>query len=117
LAFNLLQPVVSGAADSSRTAVPQHVLAEAVKYIGGAALEAQGVDTRNSVAKLLAGRRRHGVDKYLDITSAGAIDGWYIRMQRGRLGLQRTSVWQAGINWLKSCVTRVLFRSLFHKAR
>ena len=113
LAFNMLQPIVSGAADSSQAAVSKRVLAEAVNYIGGAALEAHGINTKNSVARLLGKKKPEGPDEFANISSAGAIDGWYIRMERHKLGLVRTTAVQAFANWVISQIARLMFRRLW----
>lgn len=109
MAFNMLQPVVSGAADSNQSDVPPAVLAKAVDYLGGAALEAHQIDTRNAVSKLLS---KHRSDEFIDIHSAGAINGWYIRMERGRLGLARTSSWQSFKNRMITHFMRWLMREM-----
>jgi flavin-dependent dehydrogenase len=114
MAFNMLQPVVSGAADSNQAEVPQDVLAKAVDYLGGAALEAHQIDGRNAVSKLLS---KHRSDDFIDIHSAGAIHGLYIRMEQGRLGLARTNAWQSLVNRLISQGMRFLFRGLLRSSK
>ena len=52
-------------------------------------------------------------DNFTHITSSGAIDGLYIRMKRGKLGLVRTSPLQGFANWVVSRISRLLFRRLF----
>ena len=90
LAFNMLQPVVSGAADSVRTPVSQNTLYKAMRYIGDAVLESSGFDSKNSVSKLLG----MGVDQFesnlMASTGIGTFGNLYIRTQPGRLGLART---------------------------
>lgn len=112
LAFNMLQPVVSGAADADQNAVPKQVLEEAVNYLGGAALEAHEMDSRNSVSKLLARNTPSGPDHFADISSVGAINGLYIRMKKGNLGLAQINAWQRFVNWLISGYMRRLLRPM-----
>jgi flavin-dependent dehydrogenase len=109
MAFNMLQPVVSGVADNERSPVTAEVLAEAVDYLGDAAMEAHQIDTRNQVSKLIA---KHHIHDLADIRSSGAINGLYIRMQRGKLGLARTNVLQSFANRLLTLGTRFVFRRM-----
>jgi flavin-dependent dehydrogenase len=109
LAFNLIQPVVSGEADSSRTEVPKDVLEQAVKYLGGSALEAHQIDSRNTVSKLFS---KHGPDAFLEISSVGAIGGLYIRMKRRKLGLARTNAVQSFLNWVVLRIVRLVLHRM-----
>lgn len=109
LAFDMLQPVVSGAADALKSPVSQQTLEKAVHYIGEAAKVLHGEASNNHVSKLIAKARERGQMQFFsDVTSVGAIDGYYIRTQPGRLGLAKTNVLWSIYNGIRRKIARVL---------
>jgi flavin-dependent dehydrogenase len=85
LAFDLVQPVVSGNADLNSDEIPPDLLRRALHYTTATMLEVHDIRTNNRVAKLMS---THIMDHSITDRSA-AIDGMFIRFQRGRLGLER----------------------------
>jgi flavin-dependent dehydrogenase len=85
LAFDLIQPVVSGNADVNSDEVPPDLLRSAMSYTAETMLEVHDIRTNNRVAKLLSTRV---MDE--SVTNLfGAVDGLFIRFTRGQLGLER----------------------------
>ena len=87
LAFDLIQPVVSGNADVNADEVPADLLRRAMQYTTASMLEAHDIRTNNRVASILSTR-------IMDDTvtnRSGSLDGMFIRFERGRLGLERIS--------------------------
>jgi len=82
-AFNLIQPVVSGNTDVNHRDLNLDVLRRTMKYTTDMMLELHNMPTGNPVAKLMS-------TKVLDENIGDpfdAIDGTYIRMKTGELGL------------------------------
>jgi hypothetical protein len=85
LAFDLIQPVVSGNADVNADEIPPDLLRRAMQYTTDSMLESHDIHTNNRVAKLLRSRLMDD-----SVTERfGSVDGMYIRFQRGQLGLER----------------------------
>ncbi|MFQ5737925.1 MAG: NAD(P)/FAD-dependent oxidoreductase [Acidobacteriota bacterium] len=85
LAFDLIQPVVSGNIDFSREGLSEEVLAKTMRFTTDVMMEVHNIKTGNQISKLVS-------KKVFDdaITGpAGAIDDMYIRMKRGALGIAR----------------------------
>lgn len=85
LAFDLIQPVVSGNADVNADEIPPDLLRRAMQYTTDTMLEVHDINTNNRVAKLLSTRIMD--DSVTD--RFGEVDGMFIRFQRGQLGLER----------------------------
>jgi flavin-dependent dehydrogenase len=85
LAFDLIQPVVSGNADVNADEIPPDLLRRAMQYTTATMLEVHDIHTNNRVAKLLSTRI---MDESIT-DRLGAVDGMFIRFQRGQLGLER----------------------------
>jgi hypothetical protein len=85
LAFDLIQPVVSGNADLNADEIPPDLLRRAMQYTTDTMLEVHDINTNNRVAKLLSTRIMD--DSITD--RFGEVDGVFIRFQRGQLGLER----------------------------
>ena len=83
LAFDLIQPVVSGDVDVGADDIPDEVLQRTMKYTTDMMLEAHEFGTDNGVARLMV--KRAFDDSVTD--RFGAVDGHYIRLRRGRLGV------------------------------
>jgi flavin-dependent dehydrogenase len=85
LAFDLIQPIVSGNVDVNSDEIPPEVLGRAMQYTTATMLELHDIQTNVRVAKLLS---RRIMDESITDRFA-AVDGMYIRFQRGQLGLER----------------------------
>src|SRR5262249_47779934 len=84
LAFDLIQPVVSGNADVNADEVPPELLSRALEFTTATMLEVHDIRTNVPVAKLMSTRIMD--DSVTDRFSA--IDGMFIRFDRGQLGLE-----------------------------
>jgi flavin-dependent dehydrogenase len=84
LAFDLIQPIVSGDLDLGSDTLDEDTIHRAMRYTTDMMLEAHEVQTQNRVAKFMA-----GMDDERMAGRFAAIDGRYIRMKRGRLGIAR----------------------------
>jgi hypothetical protein len=85
LAFDLIQPVVSGNADLNSDEISPDLLRRAIHYTTATMLEVHDIRTNNRVAKLMSTRIMD--DSITD--RSGAVDGMFIRFQHGQLGLER----------------------------
>ncbi len=113
MAFNLLQPVVSGAADIPRTPISKATLKKAMKYVSDTALELHGGDSHNAIAKLVSKKPDQGQLPFFEEASGlGAIDGLYIRAKPGRLGLARNRLFLSGVTWVLSAAASLLVRCI-----
>jgi flavine halogenase len=85
LAFDFIQPVVSGNADVNSDEIPPDILSRAMRYTTDTMLEVHDIRTNNRVAGLMSTRIMDDTvtDRF------GAVDGMYIRLERGQLGLER----------------------------
>jgi hypothetical protein len=106
-AFNLIQPVVTGNADVNYRNLDVDILRRTMQYTTDMMLEMHNMPTGNPVAKLMS-------TKVLDEDIGDpfdAIDGQYIRMKTGALGLVemgRVDQWFQG---LKESFVKVVLRS------
>jgi flavin-dependent dehydrogenase len=85
LAFDLIQPIVSGNADVNSDEIPPDLLNRALQFATATMLEAHDIRTNVPVAKLMSTRILD--DSITD--RFAAIDGMFIRFDRGQLGLER----------------------------
>src|ERR1700730_1172555 len=85
LAFDLIQPIVSGNADVNSDEIPPDLLDRALQFATATMLEAHDIRTNVPVAKLMSTRILD--DSITD--RFAAIDGMFIRFDRGQLGLER----------------------------
>jgi flavine halogenase len=102
LAFDLIQPVVSGNFDVNSDEVPPKLLGKAMRYTAETMLEVHDIRTNNRVAELLSTR-------VMDESIAnlfGAVDGLFIRFQHGQLGLERIGVIGSALVGAKKRVVR-----------
>ncbi len=93
LAFDLIQPVVSGSADLNSDEIPPDLLNRALNYTTSTMLEIHDMRGNSPVARLLKSRI---LDQAITDKLA-AVDGMYIRLERGRLGLERLGAVSAGL--------------------
>jgi flavin-dependent dehydrogenase len=98
LAFDLLQPLVSGDIDFTLEKMPAHTVQRTMEYLGGAMMELHHVESGSIISKIIG--RRISKMELEDIQPVNAIDGLYLRMERGRLGLQRVTPWESAFHGL-----------------
>ena len=101
LAFDLIQPIVSGNADVQADEIDPDLLARAVKYTTDIMLEVHGFDSNNRLAGLLCTRM---MDE--SINRLGAVDAMFIRLERGRLGVERLGKIGAALAGAKTNIVR-----------
>lgn len=85
-AFDLIQPVVSGNLDLNADEVTEDAVQRAMRYTTDMMLEVHSLKTNNNVAKFMTTR---AMDDERISGRLSAVDGLYIRMKRGRLGVAR----------------------------
>lgn len=87
LAFDALQPLVAGHLDASRKELSAEALERTMSYIGDSVMEAHGVSTGNKVSQMMSDKIID--DDMHDVRPEEAIDGLYIHLERGKLGLRK----------------------------
>jgi flavin-dependent dehydrogenase len=105
-AFNLIQPVVSGNTDVNQRDLNPETLHRTMKYTTDMAMEMHNLATGNPVAKLMSVKAME--DEIGD--PFDAIDGHYIRMERGELGLVEMSRMAGWFQGLKESAIKVAIR-------
>lgn len=83
LAFDLIQPVVSGNIDLNAGEIPRGVLDETMRYTTDMMMEVHSYQTKNTLSKLMSQR----VFDESVTNAVGSVDGMYVRMKRGALGV------------------------------
>lgn len=84
-AFDVILPLISGSADLDEGAVEQGVIGRAIDFTIDMTNEQAQLGTDNAAAKVFA--ERVAIDEDLAAGPEEAVDGRYIRFERGRLGL------------------------------
>jgi flavine halogenase len=84
LAFDLIQPVVSGNADVQPDEIDPDLLARALEYTTAVMLEAHGIDSNNRLAGLVSTRMMDESANRLE-----PVDEMFIRLKLGQLGVER----------------------------
>ncbi|MCC6738823.1 MAG: hypothetical protein IT452_07230, partial [Planctomycetia bacterium] len=105
-AFNLIQPVVSGNTDVNHRDLNLEVVEKTMKYTTDMMLELHNMPTGNPVAKLMS-------KKVLDEDIGDpfdAIDGRYIRMKTGQLGLVEMGRAESWFQGLKESFVKLVLR-------
>lgn len=93
LAFDLIQPLVSGNLDLDSERMSGDVIERTMKYTTDMMMEVHEYETKNGAAKLMA-------TKIMDDTIAdplSAVDGMYVRLEQGRLGLQTMGTMRSAV--------------------
>jgi flavin-dependent dehydrogenase len=85
MAFDLIQPFVSGNADVNADEIPPDLLQRAMQFTTDLMLETHDIRTNNPAARLISTRI---MDESIT-QRAAAVDGMYIRFERGQLGVER----------------------------
>ena len=106
-AFNLIQPVVTGNADVNYRNLDLAVLRKTMKYTTDMAMEMHNMPTGNPVAKLMSSRV---LDENIG-DPFDAIDGRYIRMQKGALGLVEMGRVESWFQGLKESFVKTILRT------
>jgi flavin-dependent dehydrogenase len=87
LAMDVLLPIVGGLMDTNLREVPRTSIDRAMRYLSETVLEMHGFESNSNVSKLISRNLvRHEIG---EIDPHEAIDGWYIHMKHGELGLRR----------------------------
>lgn len=82
-AFDLIQPIVSGNLDLNASEIDRDLWQKTMQFTTDMMMEMHSFDSGNPAAKLLAKSKLED-----DISSqSDTIDGWYIRLESGKLGL------------------------------
>lgn len=105
-AFNLIQPVVSGNTDVNHRDLNLEVVEKTMKYTTDMMMELHNMPTGNPVAKLMS-------KKVLDEEIGDpfdAIDGRYIRMKTGELGLVEMGRAESWFQNLKESFVKLVIR-------
>lgn len=84
MAFQAMQPILSGNMDLAREHLDPELVSEAMEYMTAAVMEAHSVETGSRVAKLLITQGLHD-----DFISFEPIDSHIVRLERGALGLMK----------------------------
>lgn len=86
-AFDIILPLISGSADLDADTVDHDTIGRAIDFTIDMTNEQAQLGTDNAAAKLFA--EKVVIDEDLAAGPEEAVDGWYIRFERGRLGLAR----------------------------
>lgn len=84
-AFDIILPLISGNADLQPETVDQATIGRAIDFTVDLIKEQARIGSDNPAARLLA--QKSAADDDLASTPDESVDGWYIRFERGRLGL------------------------------
>ncbi|MBX3709969.1 MAG: tryptophan 7-halogenase [Gammaproteobacteria bacterium] len=87
-AFDLITPVLTGSVDTQSTNIKDEELSKTLNYFRDASLELHRINTGNPVSKLVAKNTYNVKDSSVALSSSYPINGHYIRLHRGKLGLQ-----------------------------
>ena len=93
LAFDWIQPIVSGNVDVNSDEIPPETLLRAMQYTTDMMLEAHDIKTGSRVAKMMSA---HVMNDAV-VERSRAVDGMYIRFERGRLGLERLGAFASAL--------------------
>jgi len=93
LAFDWIQPVVSGNVDFNSDEIPPEALLRTMQYTTDMMLEAHDIKTGNRVAKMMSA---HVMNDAM-VERSRAVDGMYIRFERGSLGLERLGTFASAL--------------------
>ena len=84
-AFDVILPLISGSADLDADTVDQQTIGKAIDFTIDMTNDQAQLGTDNAAAKIFG--ERVAIDEDLAASPAEAVDGLYIRLERGRLGL------------------------------
>jgi hypothetical protein len=84
-AFDVILPLISGSADLEADTVDQDTIGKAIDFTIDMTNDAAQLGTDNAAARIFG--ERVPIDEDLAASPDEAVDGLYIRLERGRLGL------------------------------
>lgn len=84
-AFEVILPLISGSADLEGDAVDADVINKAVSFTIDMVNERAQIGSENAAARLFV--QKAGVHEDFTAAPDDAVNGWYIRLEHGRLGL------------------------------
>ena len=102
LAFDVLDPLVSGSTDLDPENVLQSQINRLMDYFGGTILELHGLNSQSIISKLI--RRNIGKMDLDDVRPDQAVDNMIIRMNKEDLGLSKLKTMQRVRNLVKKNV-------------
>jgi flavin-dependent dehydrogenase len=88
-AFDVILPLISGSADLDADTVDQKTIGKAIDFTIDMTNDAAQLGTSNAAARIFG--ERVAIDEDLAASPTEAVDGLYIRLERGRLGLAEVS--------------------------
>lgn len=106
LAFDLIRPVISGDVDLNSDALSDEALENAMRYTTDMMLEGHEITTGNKVASMML---TQAIDDRSGQRPLDAIDGLYIRMKRGQLGIGRLNAMESAAAGLRRHLIRGVF--------
>ena len=101
LAFDLIQPIVSGNVDVQADEIDPDLLTRALNYTTAIMLEAHGIDSSNRLASLACTRM---MDE--SVNRLEPVDDMFVRLERGRLGVERMGRIGAALAGAKKSIIR-----------
>lgn len=108
LAFDMIQPIISGNVDFNYDEVPKDWLQKSFNYFNEIKKKEIEFDRGGFITRWLIREHRDRLESTA-INSSTAIDGMYIRMQKGNLGLQRLTL----VDRVQASVKAKLYRLVF----
>ncbi|MGD1896879.1 MAG: NAD(P)/FAD-dependent oxidoreductase [Phormidesmis sp.] len=109
LAFDVMQPIVSKKLDDNQDEISTETLNKTVRYAADIMLELHDISTDDLVSKLMA-KKAHKKEIISDSTNA--IEGKFIRLQRGQLGLEKIGLWRELTNRIEAQGVKLLLSAV-----
>ena len=104
LAFDLIQPVVSGNVDVNSDEIAPDLMQRALKYTTATMLEMNNIRGNSPTARLL----KTQVLDHVISDKLAAVDGMFVRLERGNLGLERLSALDSTLVGAQKWVVRAI---------
>ena len=100
LAFDMLQPLVAGQMDANQQEVSPEAMDRTMTYLANTVLEASGIPTGSKVSQMMSGKV---TDHELhDMRPEEAIDGLYVNLVRGELGVRKIGMMTQAMNFVRA---------------
>lgn len=99
LAFDMLQPLVAGQMDANQQEISPEAIDQTMTYLCDTVMEAHGIPTGSEVSRMMSGKM---TDHELhDMRPEEAIDGLYIHLVRGELGVRKVGMVTQASNFIR----------------
>jgi hypothetical protein len=95
----MLQPLVAGQLDLNKQELSPEVIDRTMTYLSDTVMEACGIGTGSEVARMMSGKVKD--HELHDMRPEEAIDGHYIHLVRGELGVRRIGVVARATNFIR----------------